>query len=547
MTAERGNSGPESSRFTGFGVAVLAAGLVFTGVAGRTAAEDPPEGAVIEADSLYIVDCLLPGQLRRLGNRTYMTPKRPIRTTARDCNVRGGEYTAYDRANHATALKVWLPAAERGEVEAMNTVGEIFEQGLGTEPNYTVARFWYEKAAVEGYSPAQVNLARMYDAGLGVERDPITALAWYRKAWGIPEEERLLSEAEVAVQVEEAESKAAAVAAENRELAALLEKAQTEQASAEAEARTAAQIAARAKAEASDATQRAEAAESAIDSLLVDGALAATASGPSERPEVRILRDGVAKEVTRNGRSFGRYFALVIGNNSHQHLRDLRSPLGDAARIATLLEERYGFATIRIENADNIAVLTVLNELHEQLGPDDNLLIYYAGYGNQRVSGNYEVGYWLPVNAEQPPVDTYWLPVEQIGAHLARMPAKRVLVVADSSFAGLLADTPGFFLGVSPDLFRTDRYIELRIDNRSRLLLASGRDVPAESEQTPGSVFAAAFIDALEANEWVLPAPALYQALQASLSEGPLPIAPQFKSIKRAGDAVGDFYFVPNS
>ena len=48
--------------------------------------------AEAEAAKFYIVDCLLPGQVRRLGNTTYMTPRRPIRTTAQDCAIRGGEY-----------------------------------------------------------------------------------------------------------------------------------------------------------------------------------------------------------------------------------------------------------------------------------------------------------------------------------------------------------------------------------------------------------------------------------------------------------------------
>lgn len=508
--------------------------------------QEPPSGAVIEADDLYIVDCLLPGQLRRIGNRTYMTPKRPTRTTAKDCNIRGGEYTAYDRADASTALKVWLPAAESGDPVAMNNVGEIFEQGLGVKPNYTVARFWFEKAAALEHKPSQVNLARFYDAGLGVEPDPIKALEWYRRAWGIPEEERLLTESEVATRVDTAESQVAAVTAEKQELARLLEQARTEQATAEAQARDAIREAVSAQTAASEAQDRADVAEAVVDSLLASAAVD-PAAGVSARVGAKVFREGEAWSRRYGERHFGRYYALVIGNADHEHLQDLSSPPTDAARISQLLTERYGFAAIRIENADNIAVLTALNELHDQLGPEDNLLLYYAGYGNRRVTANYEVGYWLPVNAEQPPVDTYWVPVEQIGAHLARLPAKRVLVVADSSFAGLLADTPGFFLGVSSDLFSSERYIDLRADNRSRLLISSGRDVPAELGDGQGSLFASAFIETLQNNDMVLPAPALFRDLRARLAGASISMSPAFKTIKRAGDAVGDFYFVPDS
>src|SRR5262245_14651306 len=71
-----------------------------------------PQGAVGSAggaDALLVVDCLLPGRVQKLGQRfVYLTPRQPTKTTAQDCEIRGGEYTAYDRSNYATALKVWL-------------------------------------------------------------------------------------------------------------------------------------------------------------------------------------------------------------------------------------------------------------------------------------------------------------------------------------------------------------------------------------------------------------------------------------------------------
>ncbi|HOY22225.1 MAG TPA: peptidase C14, partial [Cellvibrio sp.] len=148
-----------------------------------------PQGAPApNAADLYIVDCLLPGQVRQLGGGAYMTPRRPALTTAADCRIRGGEYVAYDRANYKTALQVWLPAAELGDLEAQANVGEIFERGLGGEPNYEAALIWYQKAAAQGNARAQFNLGTLYEQGLGVEKNKMTALNWYRKAWGLPQD-----------------------------------------------------------------------------------------------------------------------------------------------------------------------------------------------------------------------------------------------------------------------------------------------------------------------------------------------------------------------
>ena len=132
-----------------------------------------------------MVDCLLPGQIRQLGGQmTYVTVRRAVKTAARDCEIRGGEYVAFDRANYATALKVWLPLAERGDPAAQTYVGEIFEKGLGVQPDYTVAATWYRRAADRGFSRAALNLGNLYEQGLGVTRDPAQALNWYRRAAG---------------------------------------------------------------------------------------------------------------------------------------------------------------------------------------------------------------------------------------------------------------------------------------------------------------------------------------------------------------------------
>jgi hypothetical protein len=139
-----------------------------------------------ESDALMIVDCALPGQVRQLGTAmTYMAPRRAIKTSASDCAIRGGEYVAYDRASLDTALKVWLPQAEAGDQAARTNVGEIYEKGLGGQPDYASAAKWYRLAAEQGYGRALTNLGFLHERGLGVARDPVAALKLYRKAAGI--------------------------------------------------------------------------------------------------------------------------------------------------------------------------------------------------------------------------------------------------------------------------------------------------------------------------------------------------------------------------
>ncbi len=144
------------------------------------------EGYIEDTNKLFVVDCLLPGQVRKLGTQmTYLSARRPIRTTAADCEVRGGEYVAYDRANYASAFKVWLPKAKEGDAEAQNIVGRIFEKGLGQAADYKAAFEWYKKSAEQGNGEAQLNLGHLYEKGLGTPADMDAANKWYRKASGL--------------------------------------------------------------------------------------------------------------------------------------------------------------------------------------------------------------------------------------------------------------------------------------------------------------------------------------------------------------------------
>ena len=472
--------------------------LLWSCAAPQTSVEIPEDAKV---QDLYIVDCLLPGQLRQLGKTSYMTPRRPVRTTAIDCRVRGGEYVAYDRANYKTALKIWLPAAESGEADAQNTVGEIFEQGLGTEPNFEVAALWYQRAAEQGHKGALVNLATLYETGSGVEKDKLKALNLYREAWGVSDD---------------------ALVTKSDATQALLVQAQENIRARETERR---------------------AAEIAVAAAEVRG----EERGRQIVEEATVTESELPppEEISAAGRNFGRYYALVIGNADYQLLDDLVTPVSDAQRLSKVLQSRYGFKVKLLPNGDDAALLRAMNQLNEELGEDDNLLIYYSGHGNRRQSGAYEVGYWLPVNAEPAPNDTFWVPTEQVSGHLARLKARRIIVVADSSFAGLLADNPAFLLATDMANLQSEAYVALRYPNRSRLLMTSGKDYPLqEVGKQDQSVFADALIEVLERNDAVLTAPVLFLQVLQELEARQPELNPEFKAIKRAGDEVGDFFFV---
>ncbi len=161
---------------------LVAAASTLLPVAGAPATGDPGY-----AEPTGIVDCLLPGPHRRVGGGSYQMPGRPIRTIASECRIRGGDYLLFDRANYDTSLQHWITEAERGDKnapEAMLYVGEIYEKGLGREPDFAKAAHWYQRAAEAGNTTAMISLAHLYKTGSGVELDLVRAQALYSQAFG---------------------------------------------------------------------------------------------------------------------------------------------------------------------------------------------------------------------------------------------------------------------------------------------------------------------------------------------------------------------------
>ena len=503
---------------------------------------------------LHVVDCLLPGQVRQLGQRTFLTARRPIKTTAAECEIRGGEYVAFDRADYQTALKVWMQAAQEGDAEAQTNVGEIFEKGLGTSPNYQAAVLWYSKAAEQGNVRAQFNLGTLYETGRGVPMNKLTALNWYRAAWGMASDDVVFSSAAEREQValrselekalEEKEQQVQLLQEQMRQLQQQLDNAQVtepeQRQTIEAQANTLQALIGQIQAQKEETTQR-------LDSM------------PKTREPAKILvrkQSEIAKEISPRmyrDLELGRYFALLIGNQNYDVLEDLDTPHNDVNRAKKLLEDKYGFTVFTMSDSDNIELMEAINDLYSIVGENDNLLIFYAGHGSRLMSGSNEIGYWLPSNAEAPPRNTFWVANEFLSAHLARLKARRVLVVADSCYAGLLSSEPSFLLlGADTQNYKNMDFFKMKLKKRARLLLSSGGDSPVlDGGGGANSAFAKAFFDALEQNEDLISAPQLYVNVKDRVTMAAQAFdfeqEPDFKTIKSAGHEVGDFFFVPQA
>lgn len=458
--------------------------------AGVANGKKPKQQKAYTADDLMIVDCLLPPKVRRLGrSATYLAPRQPIRTTAVECRIRGGEYTEPDQANLGTALRVWLPQAQSGDPEAQYYVGQMFEKGLGVPPDYASAASWYRKAAEQGYGAAQVAFGSMLEAGRGVEKNTEEALRWYRRAAGLADDLVVLQ------------------GSEYEELSGAKEELGTKQ-------------------------QELEKTRGEVKKL---------------KKQVEELKKAPVEESgpKRGEINFGHYHALVIGNSDYAALADLPTSRQDAELVADQLRSRYGFEVDVILNATRLDIMRSLNKLREELTPDDNLLIYYSGHAKKAANGT--TAYWQPVDAEAANPSN-WIPSGVITDHLDLIPARHVMVVADAMFSGLrtrsgVAQLPR---GMTED----ERYYNLRLlqDKRARLVLASGVSQPRPDPKADHSVFTEAFVDTLEQNDSVLESSRLYRRMNQQLTqEGGGSHGLEFGPMQFARADVSEFFFVRRS
>lgn len=230
----------------------------------------------------------------------------------------------------------------------------------------------------------------------------------------------------------------------------------------------------------------------------------------------------------------GRYYALVIGNDRYERLQNLETAANDARSVAEVLRRAYGMEVTTLIDASRADILRSMAEFRRSLDAADSLLIYYAGHG--WFDEGTRRGYWLPVDAsETDPAN--WVSAADLTDILRAMSARHIMVVADSCYSGSL--TRGIQLQT-----RDEAYIQRLARKRARVVLTSGGLEPVTDSGGDGhSVFARAFLDALEGNRGVLEGAGIFNQLRK-----PVVLradqTPEYGDIRFAGHEGGDFLFI---
>src|SRR5690606_26378152 len=103
----------------------------------------------------------------------------PVNVTRADYDAGAA---AYQSGDFRAAMTEWLPLAEAGDPVAQNSVGALYDHGLGVDEDDAEAARWYQMAADQGLPLAMRNLAGMYAGGYGLPYDKDQAIHWYEQA-----------------------------------------------------------------------------------------------------------------------------------------------------------------------------------------------------------------------------------------------------------------------------------------------------------------------------------------------------------------------------
>ncbi len=523
------------------------------------------------------VHCLLPGQVRRLGLSVVATPRRAVRVSPAECLAAGGEYV--EPQDTLGALKIWLPLAAEGMPEAQATAGELYEQ----QGQPKLARVWYEKAAAAGVARAQFNLAslelRAGTSAPGSDRtQQLLAAAsggWVAGLVMAPRDRlridvvapdaalRLPRPVDGVLTVEagpQARELVARVVAPSG-LKTLTVNGQAVQPDAQGLVQVAL-----ADGGQGAAGQAVVAQAFALEAQGTDGALA--------RTEVRVLQrssgEALARPVatpspeqllaqapTASGASRqvdpaaalppGRRWALMIANQAYTQWGALDTPVQDAQAVGEVLRDRYGFDVQWVRNATRAQMLQALQALRARVGPQDQVLVYYAGHG--QMDSVTARGYWVPVDGDKQDVSG-WVSVIDVTDQLSAMPARHAMVIADSCYSGTL--THSLMPQIDTALAEGQRRQALEFLSRQKVRVAmtsGGLEPVLDGGSIEHSLFARSLLDVLRQVQAPVAALELHQAVAARFAHLGRRLQvqqqPHYAPIAFAGHEAGDFVLSP--
>ncbi|MGD9031005.1 MAG: caspase family protein, partial [Anaerolineae bacterium] len=157
---------------------------------------------------------------------------------------------------------------------------------------------------------------------------------------------------------------------------------------------------------------------------------------------------------------FARSLAVVIGIGDYTSgIPTLTTPVNDATYLARSLAREHGYEVrLLVTEVIKAKLETKLSEeLARELGPDDRLLVYFAGHGVALDGDDGPAGYLLPQDANPDDRSTF-LAMTELHGWLNNLPCRHLLLILDCCFAGAFRWASTRHIGVLPDVIHKERF-----------------------------------------------------------------------------------------
>lgn len=190
---------------------------------------------------------------------------------------------------------------------------------------------------------------------------------------------------------------------------------------------------------------------------------------------------GVAQQM------YEKSWAVVIGIDRYQHWPHLQAAVADAKAVSQRLKE-MGFDPVTYladGEATRDRILTEIGtRLSQQTGPNDRVLIYFAGHGyTEELPSGEQVGYLIPADCPQSNFFTYAISMQQIRETFSRMRAKHIYYVIDACFSGYGFTRGG---GMAPG---ARGYLQVVTEKRAVQMITAGRKGDLAHEEKGHGIF----------------------------------------------------------
>jgi hypothetical protein len=133
-------------------------------------------------------------------------------------------------------------------------------------------------------------------------------------------------------------------------------------------------------------------------------------------------------------------WGVVIGINNYQQISPLNYAVNDAKAVGSKLTNLGFDEVIYLENeaATKSGIEGTLNELVNKVGPDDTVVVFFAGHGNTvEMANGSRMGYWVPFDGNMDQAIATGISMDTVRLLSQAIPARYLLYLIDACYSGL--------------------------------------------------------------------------------------------------------------